>query len=218
MWQTRSESWMYLQPQPIQRMTVIGNGSVKAAPNFAEIKISVISEGKNLQPLQQQNALIMTQIIEALLALNIPRENIQTVVYSIQPQYDFVDGKQQFRGYEIINTINVKIMDLALAGTVMDTAITNGANRISGLSFGIDNEEQYYKLALQYALDDALDKSHTISKTLRLSHLPIPIEIVEETVSQPVPMYRLATFQQATTPIEPGQMVIQASVRVTFQF
>ncbi|MFP3427472.1 SIMPL domain-containing protein, partial [Pseudoalteromonas sp. SIMBA_162] len=71
-------------------------------------------------------------------------------------------------------------------GLVIDTVIKNGANSISQLTFKLENEETYYKGALQLALQNANEKVQALAVSLRLSHLPIAIEIVEESVSGPI--------------------------------
>src|SRR4029453_7792650 len=79
---------------------VFGEGTIAAAPDRAVIILGASSEGTVLQTVQSENAQIMTDIIQALLNLNIPREHIQTSDYRIDMQYDFPDGVQTFKGYK----------------------------------------------------------------------------------------------------------------------
>ena len=178
------------------------------------------TEGKDVTVAQQENALIMSRVIESLMALNIPREAIQTSSYSISPVYDYMDGRQVFRGYEVQNAITVKITDINQAGTVIDTAIQNGANHVSAIQFKIENSDAYYQQALNLALVNAMAKAKSMAETMQVPIQLIPIEIIEESQHvTPVP-YRSAQFttQEVTTPIEQGAIPIQASVRVKFRF
>lgn len=162
----------------------------------------------------------MNQVIQSILELEIPRENIQTAVYNIFPRYDFVDGKQVFRGYEVTNAISVKIPDVGLVGKVIDTAVSNGANRISSIEFRLDNEETYYQMALSKALLNAQSKAKTIAETMRLSVAPQVIEIVENNEGSPIVPYRMMSLDSAVgaTPIEQGVITIKANVIVKFRF
>lgn len=209
-----------LQPFAVRReMTVTGNGEVVAQPDYVQIQIEVRTEGKNVSAAQQENAMMMKQVIEALVALTIPREDIQTIVYTISPNYDYIEGRQVFRGYEVQNGITVKITDISQAGAVIDTAIQNGANQVSGIHFKIDDSDAYYRQALQLALIDAQAKAKSMADTMHLPLQLLPVEIVEETNIPPV-LYKSVQLsnQQSVTPIEPGMMTVNATVRVKFQF
>lgn len=212
---------MRCQPFPISReMTVTGNGEIIAQPDYVQIQIEVRAEGKDVSLAQQENARIMNRVIESLLALNIPREAIQTAAYTISPNYDYIEGRQVFRGYEVQNAITVKITDISQAGTVIDTAIQNGANHVSAIQFKIEDSDAYYQRALNLALINAIAKAKSMAETMRVPLQPIPIRIVEESQnSTPVP-YKLAQLsnQEFATPIEQGTISINASVQVKFQF
>lgn len=201
-------------------ITVNGNGEISVAPNFAEIRIEVVTQSEDLTEAQRENANKMNQVIQALLSLGIFREDIQTSSFSVFPQYDFVDGRQVFRGYEVTNALTVKIRNINQVGIVIDTAIRNGANRISSLEFKLDNENLYYNQALQIALYNAVEKARTIAESMNLPMHPLPIEIVEESVEAPPIMYRAVAMTQESfqTPIEQGLININARVLVKFQF
>jgi uncharacterized protein len=212
---------MQFQPFPVSReMTVTGNGEIVAQPDYVEIKIEVRTEGKDVSVAQQENAVIMNRVIGSLLSLNIPREAIQTTTYSIFPNYDYIEGRQVFRGYEVQNTITVKITDISKAGMVIDTAIQNGANNVSGIQFKIEDTDAYYQRALNVALVNAMAKANSMAETMQVPLQPIPIEIIEEGPNvTPIPFKSIQFHnQEVMTPIEQGTMPINAAVRVKFRF
>lgn len=200
-------------------ITVTGNGQVLAKPNYVELQIEVVTTGQDASEAQQQNAVIMNRVIQSIVALNIPREHIQTAAYTISPRYDYIEGKQVFRGYEVTNAITVKVTDITQVGTVIDTAVQNGANSVSSIHFKIDNEDVYYQQALQLALQDAGQKARTIAETMKLPQHLQPIEITEVRDSRPIP-YQMAfkASEAVSTPIEPGQLTILATVNVKYRF
>ncbi|WP_102693337.1 SIMPL domain-containing protein [Rummeliibacillus pycnus] len=200
-------------------ITVIGNGKITAIPNYVQLQIEVLTNGKEVSTASQENAAIMNRVIQSLLALGISREDIQTAAYTITPTYDYFDGKQVFRGYEVMNAITVKVRDINQVGTVIDTAVKNGANRVSGIQFKIDHVDDYYQQALSLALRDAQMKANTIAETMHLHVPPQPIEVIEENTVEPV-LYKTAAMasQNFATPIEQGLITISAALRVKFQF
>ena len=211
---------MVLRPSAGSReMTVTGNGEVVAQPDYVQIQIEVRTEGKDVSAAQQENAAIMNRVIASLVALNIPREAIQTTAYTISPNYDYIEGRQVFRGYEVQNAITVKITDISQVGTVIDTAVENGANHVSAIQFKIEDSDAYYRQALQLALLDAQAKAKSMADTMNLPLQLLPIEIVEETIAPPIAYKSLQlSNEQSITPIEPGMIRVTATVRVKFRF
>ncbi|MFS0688341.1 SIMPL domain-containing protein [Sporosarcina sp. 179-K 8C2 HS] len=202
-----------------RKIIVIGNGAIAVEPNIATVQLEVVTMDEQLSVAQQENAVTMNNVIQSLLRLGIPRENIKTVSYTISPRYDYVDGQQVFRGYEVSNAISVKITDIQQVGRVIDTAVENGANRVSNIQFTVEDTERYRQGAIVQALRNAQMKARTIAAELQVQVEPQPVKIIEvEQGGQPVPLQTFAKTDQVTTPIEGGQILITATLRVQFQY
>lgn len=202
-----------------RRITVTGNGQVAVEPDIATVQIEVSTVNKQVSVAQEQNAEIMNQVIQSMLQLGIPRENIRTVSYTVSPQYDYVDGKQIFRGYEVNNSISVKLTDIQQVGTVIDTAVANGANRVSNIQFSVEDESIYKQQAIDNALKDAQLKATTIAQSLQLGMQPQPIKVTElDAVANPVRYKSVAMSEMSSTPIEQGQIIITAAMSVQYSF
>ena len=200
-------------------VTVTGNGSLSVAPDTVQIQLEVRTESQQLSQAQQENAATMNQVIESLLQIGISRENIQTVSYNIFPQYDYVEGQQLFRGYEVTNAITVKMTTIEQVGNVIDVAVQKGANNVSNIQFTVEDEQLHYQQALSLALKNALAKAQTMADTMQLQLDPTPIKIVEgHRVESVAPRMFAAKEVSGSTPIEQGQMMINATVTVQFQY
>ncbi|MYL35041.1 DUF541 domain-containing protein [Pontibacillus yanchengensis] len=221
---------MYYPPSPPYRqaerssqriMTVTGIGTLSATPTIVKIQLGVVTEGEELTKTQQENAQAMNNVIQSLNQMGIPSENIQTVDYYIYPQYDYVDGKQEFKGYQVTHMISVTIENLEETGTVIDTAVKNGANRVSNIQFTIKDPQEFYAKALREALNDCVVKAQTMADTLNLNLDPTPIKIVERVQETPSSNQTLAKSEAVagvSTKIEPGQLEIIARVEAQFQY
>ncbi|WP_249870660.1 SIMPL domain-containing protein [Oceanobacillus saliphilus] len=210
------------QPEPdLERRTlrVTGEGSVSVQPDIARIQLEVITENVSLSQAQQENAQIMSRVIDALLNLGIERGNIQTTAFNITPRYDFIDGQQVFRGYEVRNQITVEVTAIDQVGNIIDVAVQTGVNRVSNIQFTVQNRQLYYQQALVSALENAREKAQTINETMQLNLDPTPIRIVERVIDTPI-TYNMLTLaaETFTTPIEPGEIVIMAKVEVQFRY
>ncbi|KGR74476.1 hypothetical protein CD33_15370 [Ureibacillus sinduriensis BLB-1 = JCM 15800] len=211
-----------MQHPSITKRVILVEGSSKfeVKPDYATVQIEVVTQSRDLSEAQRENSLKMNEVIQSLLALNIDRNDIQTAFFNVFPGYDYVDGRQVFRGYEVTNAITVEIHDLNNVAIVIDTAIQNGANRISQLEFKLEDDAVYYQKALQLALQNAHEKANAIAASLWLSYMPVPIEITEETAGGPilVKSVTVSSTRNLETPIEQGMITVEATLKVKYQF
>lgn len=204
-------------------MTVYGSSRIAVEPNIVNIQLGVVNEDIELTKAQQKNASMIQQVTQALLNQGILEKNIQTADYSIYPQYDYVDNTQKFRGYQVTHLLSITIEDINEAGNVIDTAVKNGANRVSNIHFTIKNKDLHYNDALKMALDNALIKAKTIASELKVHLDSIPIKILEQLTEYPAPVaYKSfadsGLIAGASTTIKTGQLYLEAKVEVKFYY
>ncbi|TDL77130.1 DUF541 domain-containing protein [Rhodococcus qingshengii] len=199
---------------------VKGEGEIAVQPDTATVNLGVVTESKELISAQQQNSIVGNKVIDSLIALGIDRNQIQTFDYRIEPNYDYDQGKQIFRGYKVTHILEVKIDDLSIIGKVVDTAVQNGANHVANVQFTTRYKDSYYQQALVMALNNASSKAKTIANTLRVTLNPTPILVTEGTdVIQPFESQHIAFSKGvSSTQILPGQLLIKASVSADYKY
>ncbi|MBW8348804.1 SIMPL domain-containing protein [Bacillus sp. IITD106] len=200
---------------------VIGDGKISVQPDHAKVTLGVSTENKILQLAQEENAVMITKIKRALNQMGIEDKQIKTVDYSIFPQYDFVDGKQEFRTYKVDHLLEISIFQIEMSGKVVDEAGKNGANIVSNVKFEISNYDQYYKEALSLAVLNAIEKAEAIARTLKVRLIRTPILITEnpKKPSGPIPFETTAFVKSAaTTPIQPGSTDITSTITADFEY
>ncbi|MBU4512820.1 SIMPL domain-containing protein, partial [Patescibacteria group bacterium] len=134
-------------------ITISGEGKVTAIPDIATFSIGVISEDKEVMPAQTENTEKMNAIIDELKKLGVEAEDMKTTQYNIRPAYDWTSSRGQvLRGYQVSQTVTVKIRDLDKVGEIIGKAGTLGANDVSGLTFTIDEPEKLRQQAREEAL------------------------------------------------------------------
>ncbi|WP_143315399.1 SIMPL domain-containing protein [Clostridium sp. HBUAS56017] len=200
-----------------KRIRVLGRGLVNVKPDAAEVAIGVIIQNQDVQLAQIENARIIEQVINNIKRIGVQPENIQTQNYNIRPIYDYVDGKQIFRGYEVSNNINVLIRNINYVGEIIDAAVRSGANSVSGINFIVLDEEKYYYEALSIAVQDAQSKAVVIAKKLGVKLDIIPVQVNEMDTGTTAPL-QMMTFKSVGegTPIEPGENKVKAEVEAIF--
>ena len=139
-------------------ISVDGSGHATAAPDMAEVSLGVVSNSSDAAKAQAENASKMQAIRQALLSVGIDAKDIQTEQYSINPV--FSDDRRKITGYQVHNSLNVKVKDIAKVGKVVDGGLAAGANNINSLHFSKQNPEGMRQQALENAIMDARTKAN----------------------------------------------------------
>lgn len=201
------------------KMEVEGNGKVKAIPDIAVITLGVITENKDLKTAQQQNKIKTNKVFNALNEIGVDDKDIQTIAYNINQYYDYIDGKQVFRGYKVTNKFTITTDEIDKIGLIIDTAVENGANYANEIQFKVSNPSYYYNKALTLAVEDAVKKAEDIGNTLGVYVKEVPIKIVEQNFkSNYLPRQPYYRAPEAITPIEAGEIEFKAKVTAIFSY
>ncbi|WP_058485055.1 SIMPL domain-containing protein [Defluviitalea phaphyphila] len=206
----------------INTITARGQGTIKVKPDIAYITMGVRTEHEDAETAQSDNAKKMDEVINALKEMGIEERDIQTSNYSIYPQYDYeAKGGERIIGYTVENTVNVTIRDINKVGEVLDTGVEKGANVSRGIQFSVSNTEEYYKKALKQAIENAKGKAEAMGEAINVS-IKNPISVTELSSGGNNIIYAdqelLQNKVNLETPISIGELDINASVEVVYQY
>lgn len=202
-------------------MRVSGEGKIAGQPNRAIVTLGVSTEDQVLQKAQENNAKTIASIKNALNGIGILDKQIQTADFSIFPQYDFVDGKQIFRGYKVEHLLNITVDQIENTGLAVDTAVDSGANIVRGINFEVNNAAVMYQQALTLAVADAYKKAETIAASMNVQLIRTPIAVMEGALDfeRPVPFQPSALVKSAeSTPIQPGTVEVESHITAEFMY
>ena len=147
-------------------ITVNGYGKVTGANDIAVTTIGYSNTDADVAKAQANNKKVMDGLMVDLKKMGIADKDLQTD-YSIYPQYNYTQQKgQEFTGYQVSNTVTVKIRDLSKISAVLSLPGKYGANSVGGLNFTIDDPENLKIAARDKALADAGMKARTLAKQL----------------------------------------------------
>lgn len=200
-------------------ISVTGTGKVDVTPDIALVSIGVQVQMKTLSAAQQQAAVSMAAVTEVLKNNSIADEDIQTSNYSIQPVWQWVDNENVFVGYKVVNVVNVKIRNMDAIGDIIDSAVVAGGEYvvINGISFSIDNPDEYYDDARLDAMDEAKEKATQLAHSAGVK-VGTPISITESayySISGSGAQYIDAEVRVPTS-ISAGQLTVSVTVQVVY--
>ncbi len=200
---------------------VSGEGKVFAKPDIGQVSLSVISDALTVASAQKDNTDKMNKITSAMKEAGIKEEDLKTANYNISPRYQYSAGKSTIIGYEVTQTLEVKIRDLEKVGDILGKAAAAGANQVGSLTFTFDDPEKLNSEARQKAIDNAKTKARDLAKSLGVS-LGKVVSFSEDTDGTPAPMYSsakeaLGMGGGAIPDIQTGQNEIDISVSISYE-
>ncbi len=201
-----------------------GEGKVLAKPDVAVVDFSIVTEAATSKAAQDVNSEKSNNVTDFLKKQKIEDKDIKTISYNIYPQYEYPrGGVPRIRGYQVSQTIEVKVRDLGSVSSVLDGVVMAGANQVGNLNFKIDNPEKLKEQAREQAINDAKDKANALKSQLGIK-LDRIINFSEGVSGYPVPMYEMLKSSGGgvggggVVPSVPsGENEITVDVTITYQ-
>jgi uncharacterized protein len=206
-------------------VVVSGEGEIRAEPDIAIVTVGVTHTAPNSQEAMDEVSRRLSLVIAAVRALGLENRDIQTAGLSLSPVYrprPRNDEIPEIEAYRASNNVSLTVRDLRRTSTVLDAALANGANSMGSLRFSFANPEQLRLQALAAAIANAEAKAQTMAAAAGVGLTGV-YAIQEESVSMPA-LQADAGFARAVQPmavapappVEGGEMIIRARVRVYF--
>jgi len=207
-------------PQERDVITIAGQGEVIGTPDIAVVNVGMVSEDTTVIKAQADNTGKMNALIAELKNMGIDASDLQTTDYTIYPKYEYSEGRSDIVGYQVSQSVRVKIRDLSKISAVLGAAGTAGANQVSGVQFSIDDPDSLKEQARLEALADAKTKAQNIAAALGVS-LGKVVGFGEDTYTPVASKYY--GFAEGlgggsdVPQVEAGSLNITSNVSVTFE-
>jgi uncharacterized protein YggE len=212
-------------PVPVQPvssgLSVVGEAIVKGEPDIAYVTTGVQTRGQTARQAQDENTRKMNDVLAAIKRLGVKDEDIRTSGVNLSPNY----GRQpdQIEGYIATNSVTVTVQDVRRVGELLDATVTAGANQAGGIQFGIKDDTQLRRQALEQAVKAARVRADAIAGAagLRITGIQALTDVSSGATPPPMPMPRVAQAMAADAsagpvPVQPGQLAVSARVQVIY--
>jgi uncharacterized protein len=211
-----------VQPQPSQRtITVTGTGMVTLTPDIAYVSIGVHTQNASAKDAVAANNTQAQAVIATLKGMGIAEKDIQTTNFSIypQPQYDSNGNSTGETLYIVDNTVYVTVRDLTKLGNLLDTAVSSGANSITGVTFDVADKTVSLAQARQAAAADAKKQANELTQAAGVKLGDIQsISYFDSTPPVPIQYARAEAAPAASSvPIQAGSMQITTTVTLVYE-
>ena len=215
----------------VQKDTIVvsGKGELTVKPDIATISFSILEESMDVSKATDAVNTKIAKIIANLKTNGVDEKDIKTTGYNIYPRYDYVsaqvypyNGKQVLAGYDVTQSISIKIRDLTKAGKIVSDLGTLGVTDMSGLTFTEDKYDDLVLQARDQAITDARAQATKLAKALGVKLVKIVsyseggnYPIYADSVSYSMGASSMKSIAPAVLPT--GENKITSNVSITYE-
>ena len=203
-------------------IAVTGEGKVEMAPDMAMLSLGVMTQADTAAAALKANSDGLSGALDRLKAAGIEGRDIQTSGLSLQPNIDYSSSgrEPQVRGYTASNMLTVRLRDLSVLGQTLDAVVTEGANTLNGLSFGLQNPDEATDEARRRAVADATHKAALYAEAAGVTLGRIVTISEQGNYGGPQPMMMAeARFAKdaGSVPVASGEISIGATISAVYE-
>ncbi len=158
-------------------ITVEGTGKAASIPNLAVVSFSVTERGTTVAEAQTKATGKTDAALAAVEGMGIEEKDVKTTAYNVYPQYENIQPcygmvcpeiarNPRIIGYEVSQTVEVKVRDTAKAGDVLQALGTLNVQNISGPNFTVDEDDAIRNAAREEAIEQAKAKAKVLADEL----------------------------------------------------
>jgi len=208
-------------------ISVSGTGEVYAKPNLGLINFSVKVEAKTVNEVMNQSNSKVGSIIEAVKEIGVEEKDLKTTDFNIYPRYEYqgLPSREErvLVGYDVEQTLEVKIRDLEKSGQIIQEATNAGANQVNDLIFTLDDEElkKNKDQAREMAIKEAKSQAKEIADQLGVNL----VRIINFHENSYAPRYDMARSESGgiggggiiSPQIETGENKIETNINIVYE-
>jgi uncharacterized protein len=204
-------------------ISVDAEGKVLATPDVASLTLEVEMQAATAAAAGQENAKQTERVIAAVKQVLSPKDKLRTLGYRLMPVHSYKDKSSppEIKGYQAVNQLEVKILDVARLGTVIDTALKNGATRVNGPYWSHSRIEELQRQAAVNALERARALAEALAQAAGLKiksvdKISTGVRIIAPRGAGEAYLMPKAAAPASPTPIEVGEEEIKAHIQAVF--
>jgi uncharacterized protein YggE len=204
-------------------ISVDAEGKVVATPDLARLTLELETQAATAAAAGQENAKQADALLKALKPLLGPEDKLRTLGYRLMPVHSYKDKSSppEIKGYRAVNQLEVKVMDVPRLGTVIDTALKNGATRVNGPYWSHSRIEELQRQAAVNALERARRLAEALAQAAGLKikgvdKISTGIRVIPPRGAGETYLMAKAASPASPTPIEVGEEEIKAHLQAVF--
>ncbi|MFZ7124974.1 MAG: SIMPL domain-containing protein [Desulfobacterales bacterium] len=196
-------------------LEVVGRSAVAVQPDTAVLVFAVETNRPKAADAVAENAQKAEALLSALKSLMASGDRLQTSGYTVHPVYDSGERLRP-SGYRAANRVTLETRRIDRTGDFIDAAAEAGAGRMDGLQFKSSREAEAAREAATQAVREARMTAESLAAAAGVSIRSVRRIRYVHGFPTPVIRAEMMATRVAATPIEPGDIPVEAEVSVTF--
>ncbi len=206
-------------------ITVTGTGKVNVTPDLAYVTVGVDKRAGTPDAAVADDARVVNKVVAAVTGFGVKKADLQTSGYNFIPYYNYPSGggPGTIGGFEVTQTVRVKVEKIGILGKLVAAAVDAGANQVQGVNFDIKDRNSLWQKAMGLAMDDARSKAAAMAgKMGALLGRPLNVVVVSSNGSS-LPLgagnMQMQTAMPSAYPVfNPGTGKVEVQVVVSFAY
>ena len=198
--------------------------TVQATPDVARISAGVVTSAPTATAAMRQNAVKMDAVVAQLRRMGIDPRDIQTRNFNVNPQYRYDRPREQqiLTGYQVSNSVSVRLRDLDKVGDTLDTLVKAGANNISGPQFSLEDNDDVKAEARAKAYARGLTMARDYARLagygdVRLLEVSESVSSSARRQENAIMLTAARSADAVSTPIAAGEVGTSVSIHVKYE-
>ena len=206
------------QAQESPAITMQGAGEVPVTPDTAELSVGFAERGWDIAALEKVLDEQVTALVEALLALGIESDSINTAHLSINPASRYDQNTRQVvqEGFDVTRNVSFTVHAIDQLGAALSAVTAQQVTQVSPPRLLASGYETAYREALSLAVTQARERAAAVAAAGGFQLGDIIRVNPTATLSRPMPEGRMALAAADSGTYSPGEMVVGAQLTVTF--
>jgi uncharacterized protein len=200
-------------------ITVTGHANVHGTPDTLTVNLTISTKATHAADALADNNRRTADVIAAVKAAGVADKDVATTGLNVGPVWS---QSSTITGYQVDDSVTIKLRDLAKAGTVIDTAAAKAGDavRVDGISLIIDDTSSLLATARTQAIQNAHDKAAAMAAAAGAR-----LGAVRAIVDQQMPTYQrggviypssTADAAKSAVPVQPGSQALDVQVTVIY--
>jgi len=148
----------------VRTLTVNGTATVMKEADSARVALAVFTQAAEASEASRQNAEAVRTLTAALENAGIPKKDVTTGGYWVNPLRDYESSEERIIGYQINHQLTVIVRDQNRVGEIVDLALENGATGCDYFSFATTQAGAAQDEALVAAVGEARRRAELLAQ------------------------------------------------------
>ncbi|PMN69299.1 oxidative stress defense protein [Enterovibrio norvegicus] len=198
-------------------LETVGIGEVVVTPDTANIQVAVTLTRTSAKAAKKASDDAITALLNRLDKMGVDKKDVESANLSLQPQYSYPkNAEPKLTGYRASRNVSITISELTTLNSILDGALSDGVNRVNGISFSSSKEAELKEKARMAAIQDAKAKAESLASGFGETLNGVwEIRYMDQSPTRPVAM-RMAQAKNDNASYMDAEITVRDRVEVVF--